>query len=113
MENQSDMITPIFERLQEYGKTSYELVKLRTVEKSVRFLSNLASRTVVIFVTGMCLMFLSIGLAIWFGQICGEVYLGFLCVAGFYGLVGVILLFFLRNWMRRKFSNTIITSMLN
>ncbi len=113
MENQSDTITPIFERLQEYGKTSYELIKLRTVEKTVRFLSNLASRTVVILVTSMFLMFLSIGLAIWFGQMFGEVYLGFLCVAGLYGLVGVILFFFLKNWLRKKFSNAMITSLLN
>jgi hypothetical protein len=113
MENQSDMITPIFERLQEYGKTSYELAKLRTVDKVVRFSSNLASRTVVILVTAMFFMFLSIGLAIWFGQMCGEVYLGFLCVAAFYGLVGVILLFFLKNWMRRKFSNAMIKNFLD
>lgn len=113
MENQSDLITPIFERLQEYGKTSYELIKLRTVEKTVRFSSNLASRTVVIFVTTMFLMFLSIGLAIWLGQMCGELYLGFLCVAGFYAMIGVVLLFFLKKWMQRKFSNSFVRSLLN
>lgn len=113
MENQSDLITPIFERLQEYGKTSYELVKLRTVEKLAQFLSSFASRTVVILVTAMFLMFLNIGLAIWFGQLLGELYLGFFCVAAFYATFGGVLFLFFRKWMKRKFSDAIVNSLLN
>ena len=113
MENQNDLITPLVERLQEYGKTSYELAKLKTIDKIVRFLANLASRTVVIVVLTLFVVFLNIGLAILLGEICGRMYLGFFCVAVFYGIAGGILFFFMKNWMKRKFSDSIIKTLLN
>jgi Putative Actinobacterial Holin-X, holin superfamily III len=113
MENQNDLVTPLFERLQEYGKTSYELARLKTIDKVVRFMVNLASRTVAFIVLTLFAIFLNIGLAILLGEICGHMYLGFFCVAAFYGIVGGILFLFMKNWLKRKISDSIINNFLN
>jgi hypothetical protein len=47
------------------------------------------------------------------GDYFGEVYYGFFCVGGFYGILGVILYFFLHDWIKERTSNSIVKQMLN
>lgn len=113
MENQENLITPLFEKIQEYGNTSYELVKLRTVEKTVGFLSRVASGMVILLVVCMVLLFSGVALAIWLGQLAGEMYVGFAWVALIYVFLGGMTLLFFRKWMRRKFADFMVSSIFN
>lgn len=113
MENQNDLAELLFERLKEFAKTSYELIKLKTLDKLVRFLSVFISNVFVILFLSVFFLFLNIGLAIWFGQIFGEMYLGFFCMAGIYGITGGVLFFLCKNWMRRKFADSLVNNILN
>lgn len=113
MENAFDNIEPLFEKIENYGKTSLELYKLKTINKTTSVASTLVSRGTVVVVLLMFLLFASIGLALWLGDILGKPYLGFLCVATFYVLLGGVLYFFLHNFIKRKVSNSIISEIFN
>lgn len=113
MEDKINFTEPILERAEEYGKTSYKLFKLKAVDKTAGVVSTFISRGTVALVLSMFILILTIGVAIWLGDLLGKLYYGFFCVAGFYGLIGVILYFFLHNFIKKIISNSIITHLLN
>lgn len=113
MENQVDFLEPLIENAREYGKTSLELYKLRAIEKSSEISSIFISRLVAFYVFGLFILMVSFGLAFWLGDFMGKVYLGFLCVGGFYGVTGAIIYFFMHNWMKERTNQLIIKQMFN
>lgn len=112
MENTFDPIKPLFEKIKAYGKTSYELYKLKTVSKTAEVISSLVARLAVVIILFMFLIFASLGLALLLGDTLGKFYLGFLCVAAFYSLLGIIF-YFTHHFIKRKISNSIISEILN
>lgn len=113
MENKILFIEPLFERAEAYGKTSYELVKLKVLDKTVGMVSTLVSRGMFALVFSMFIFITTIGVALWIGDLLGKSYYGFFCVAGFYGIIGVVLYFITHRWMKNRISNSIILQMLN
>ncbi|MEX2485396.1 MAG: phage holin family protein [Brumimicrobium sp.] len=113
MENTFDHIESLFEKTKNYGKTSYELYKLKTISKTAEVVSTFVSRAAVVLVLFMFLVFASFGLSLWLGELLGKPYLGFLCVAAFYILLGVVLYFILHRFIKRKISNSIISEIFN
>ncbi len=113
MEDKKNFIEPLLERVEEYGKTSFELFKLKALDKTVGVASTLVSHSVVGLVLSMFFIILSIGIALWLGELLGKSYYGFFCVAGFYGIVGSVLYFFMFNWIKKHISNSMISQILN
>ena len=113
MENKTTIFEPLFERVQAYGKTSIELYKLKAIEKTSEISSTFVSRAIAFTVILLFVLMVSISAALWGGDLLGEMYYGFLCVGGFYGIVGAVLYFFLHNWMKERANNSIITQILN
>lgn len=113
MENKSTIFDPLFERAKAYGKTSFELYKLKAVEKTSGISSTFASRAIAFFVFSLFVLMASVGISLWLGELLGKTYYGFLCVAGFYGIIGGILYFFMHNWIKKGINNSIIKEMLN
>ena len=113
MENTFDPIKPLLEKLKTYGRTSYKLYKLQTVSKTTEVISVFLSRLSVVIVFCLFFVFASVGLALWLGDLLDKLYLGFLCVAIFYVLLGVLLNYFLHNFIKRKIGNAIISEILN
>lgn len=113
MEKKINYIDPLVEKAEKYGKTSYELLKLRTVEKTADIVSTSVSRGAVILFLTMFTLIVNIGIALWLGDILGKSYYGFFCVAGFYGLIGGVLYFFMHNWIKKRVSNSLVSEMLN
>lgn len=113
MENTIDRIKTLFEKFEDYGKTSFELYRLKTISKTAGVISTFVSRGAVVFVLLMFLIFASFGLALWLGEILGKPYLGFLCVATFYMVLRVIIFYLLHNFIKRKISNSIISEIFN
>lgn len=109
MENTFDRIVSLYEKVKEYGITNFELYRLKTIRKTADIISTFISRGAVVFVVFMFFIFASIGLALWLGEFIGEPYLGFLCVAIFYMVLGVVLFFFLHKFIKRRISNLIIS----
>jgi len=113
MEEHANKIEALFERVTEYGKTSLELYKLKTVEKTAEVVSSVVPQAIVFILFSSFLLFLNLGLALWLGQIIGNIFYGFFVVAAFYALIAVFMHFFMHNWLKRVVNEFIIKLTLN
>ena len=112
MDDNSNLIESLLERVSELGKTSFELVKLNVVDKASNGLSSLVAHSIVKAIIACFLLFINLGLALWIGELLGKLYFGFFVVAGFYALLALILHFFMHKWMKRVFYDYFIRQML-
>lgn len=112
MEGKTSLIEPLLERVQEYSKTSFELLKLKSLDKTADVASTLISRSLLTVVLSLFALTLNIALSLWLGDVLGKNYYGFLVVASFYGLAGVVL-FFIHPVIKARVSNSIITQIRN
>ena len=112
MEDQTNIIETLLERATEYGKSSYELAKLKALDKSSDVLSTLTAHSVVLIILSSFILFLNLGLAFWLGEILGRIYFGFFVVAAFYGISGILIYFFLHDWIKKVVSSKFINQVL-
>jgi len=112
METKANLIEPLIERVEQYGKTSFELLKLRSLDKTADIASTLISRLFLVVVISIFAITLNIAISLWLGELLGKNYYGFLVVASFYGLTGIIL-FFIHPLIKERANNSIITQLLN
>lgn len=108
METPANSIESLFEKAEAYGKTTYELAKLKLLETTNMVVTSLIARLSVILMISMFLFVLSIGIALWLGDLLGKTYYGFFIVAGFYLVAGIVLHFFLHKWVKKPMSELII-----
>jgi hypothetical protein len=112
METNTEMIESLFEKVVDYGKTSYRLVKLKTLSKTSDVVSNSLAHLVVVIFAFSFLLFLSLGLAIWIGDVLGKSCYGFFVVGAFYGLVGIFIHLFLHKWLKNRLDDYLIERIL-
>ncbi|OFX74950.1 MAG: hypothetical protein A2X12_06930 [Bacteroidetes bacterium GWE2_29_8] len=111
-EDNSILIEKLFERATEYGRTSYDLLKLRTLDKLTNIVSSNIPRLVIFFLMSLFLLFLNLGFSFWLGEIIGKIYYGFFIVGAFYGIIGIFIHFFMRKYFKRIIGNYIIKQVL-
>jgi hypothetical protein len=112
MEDHTKLIESLFERVTEYGKTSYELAKLKAIDKTSDVVSSFIPHTVVFVLIASFLLFLNLGIAFWLGEILGKTYFGFFVVAGFYVITGSVIHFFMHKWIKKRVCNSIVKLLL-
>lgn len=112
MEENINIMESLLERVTEYGKTSFELVKLNVVDKASDGISSLVAHSIIKVTVACFVLFVNLGLAFWVGDLLGKTYYGFLAVAGFYAFVAFVLHFFMRKWLKRVFYDYSIRQML-
>lgn len=112
MENNTSTIEMLFEKAEDYTKTTIDLVKLNAVDKTADVLSSLLSRLTVSIVFVMFAFLVNIGLSLWIGELVGKVYYGFFIVSGVYFLLSIVLYINKDQWMKMPISNFIIAKML-
>jgi hypothetical protein len=112
MENNASSIEMLFERAENYTKTSIELAKLNAIDKTADVVSSLISRMAISVVFAMFIFLLNIGLSLWVGELVGKVYYGFFIVGAFYLVITVLLYYFKDKWIKMPISNLIIVKML-
>lgn len=105
-------IATLFERAEDYGKTTIELLKLNAIDKSADVVSSLVSRFAVIMIVVFSVLICSIGGALWLGKCLGDAYYGFFIVGGIYALIALLLQVFRHQWLKNPVSNSIINQML-
>ena len=113
MEKKTYILEPLFEKAENYAKTSFELYKLKTINKSANVVSTLVSRGIAIVFFSIFIVTANIGIALWLGDLLGKSYYGFFCVAGFYGITGVFIYFLFHNSIKRAVSNSFVSQLLN
>jgi len=112
MENKATPWRTLVERAEEYGETTVELFKMEAIDKSADVVSSLVSRLAVLLVVALFVIVLSIGLALWAGELLGKSYYGFFVVGGAYVLLALLLYSYRRSWLKKPVSNSIIRQML-
>lgn len=112
METKLSLVEPILEKVKEYGKTSLELFKLKSLDKTANILSILTSRLLLLFIVFIFLITLNIALGLWFGELLGKSYYGFMLVTLVYGIVAVIV-YYKHPSIKAKVNDKIITLLIN
>ena len=113
MNDKPNHIELLLENAADYGKTSFELLKLKALDKSSDVVSSIVPIIIVFVLIMSFFFFVSFGFAFWFGELFGKVYYGFFIVAAFYGIVGFIIHFCFRKRLKRLICNYIIKITLN
>lgn len=108
MEDIADSIESLLESAADYGKTSYDLVKLKTIFKTSDVVSSLIPHAVVFLILMSFLLFINLGVAFWLDEIFGNMFYGFFVVAAFYGIIGIVVHIFMHDQIKKKISDYII-----
>jgi len=102
----------MYEKAENYTKTSLELIKLKTVSATADVLSSLTSKIAVGAVVAFFTLFLNIGISLWIGKELGEYFYGFFIVALFYLIVAIVLLKTHHKLIKTPIGNMIVSSIL-
>jgi Zn-dependent protease with chaperone function len=108
METPASLIESLYERVEAYGKTTFELAKLKVFEKITHVMISLISKFGVIIMLSLFALVLSTGIALLLGELLGKSYYGFFIVAAFYFVAGLLLHFFLRRWIKKPVGDLIV-----
>jgi hypothetical protein len=112
MEDNMKLIEELLERLAEYGKTSFELAKHKAIDKTANVVSSFIPIAVVFVLFALFMLFFNLGLAFWLGEILGKIFNGFIVVAAFYGIIAIVVHFFMRKWLKKLVCNFFIKQVL-
>jgi hypothetical protein len=112
MEENGKLIESILESSAEFGKTTFELVKLKALDKTTDVVSSLFPSSIVFSLIVIFMFFLNLGLALWLGEILGKIYYGFFVVAAFYGILGIVMRLFMHKWLKKVAGNFFIKQVL-
>ena len=105
-------VEDLFHKATEYVETRLELARLKAVEKSADAASSMYASLVVFFIAFLFITLFNIGLALIIGEWTGETYLGFLILAGFYALAGLVFYFNRNTWLKTPVNDRIIKKIL-
>ncbi|WP_313112407.1 phage holin family protein [Aequorivita sediminis] len=98
----TDSLNKITQKIEDYGLSSAEYYKLRlfksVMKGSISLVNLLVYGSLFLFV----LVFLSVGAAFWLGTYFEHVYVGFLLIGAFYGILLLLMFVYGRKVIERK-----------
>ncbi len=109
METPTIVIESLIEKVEEYGKTTIELTKLKLLQSTTTIVTALLARLSVFFLITLFVLVLSIGIALLLGEMLGKSYYGFFVVSVLYLIAGIVCHFFLHKWIKSPVSDLIIS----
>jgi hypothetical protein len=113
MNDNTNHLELLLDNAVDYGKTSFELLKLKALDKTSELLSSFLPLIIVFGLIASFLFFVSFGFALLLGKYLCNIYIGFFIVAGFYCLLAIIIAVFFYKMLKRCFCNYIIKHSLN
>jgi hypothetical protein len=112
MEENTKLFKSLLERAADYGKASFELAKLNAVDKTSDVVSSFVPHSIVFVLIASFVLFLNLGIAMWLGDLLGKLFYGFFIVAAFYVITGLVIHFFMHNWLKRLVADYFIKHVL-
>jgi hypothetical protein len=91
METKAKILEPLLEKVEAYSRTSFELMRLKALDKTTEVASTLISKILVVVVFLFFAFSLNIAFALWMGDLLGKNYYGFLLAALVDGIFVLIL----------------------
>jgi hypothetical protein len=108
MESNTNFIEPLIQKIEEFGKTSLDLIQLKSLNKSSEIISDLTFKVVLFTSFSSFFVFFCFAVSIYIGKMMGEIYCGFFIVSLFFGLVYFIIML-LKRRIKRKVKQAIIS----
>ncbi|HVA99596.1 MAG TPA: hypothetical protein VNG53_11935 [Bacteroidia bacterium] len=102
----------LFEKAEDYSKTTLELLQLKAIDKSADVISTLIAQLAIIIAATLAIIAINIGIAFWIGKLLGSSFYGFFIVGGFYAIVAFTLHLFKNVWIKKPINNAIISQMM-
>jgi len=96
------------EEIKEYSKTRISLLKLSAAEKSSKLAGLFVARMIIAVLFLVALLFASFAFVYVLAEWTGELYWGFLIMAGIYAAAGFIVLYAVKNRIREKTADAVI-----
>ena len=113
MENQATSIEALWDKVRSYLETRFDLLKLKAIDKASGIISSVVSVIVVVLIVFIFIVLLNIGIALFLGDLLGKAYYGFLIVAAFYGIIGLVLYSMRNKWLKTSIINSIVKKLLD
>lgn len=113
MNNNETPIDLLFEKANDYSKTTMELLKLEAIDKTTTVMASITAKILLAIVVTLFTLVSTIGFSLWIGDLMGKSYYGFLFVAGIYFFVIVLLYTFQNKWIKLTTKNYFISEFLN
>lgn len=112
MEANESITNPVLERIEAFGRSGLELLKLKSLALTADAGSTLVTRLLLAVVIMFFIIALNIAISLWLGELLGKNYYGFLIIAAFYALLAIIF-YFAFPVMKQRINNSIIKQTLN
>ncbi len=103
------LIESLFAQLKDYVDNRIELFKLKIVDKASGIASAIVTGVIMFIVLLLFFLFLNIGIALLIGDLLGKSYLGFLILAGFYAIAGLVMFLMREKILKAPVSGMIIS----
>ena len=113
MESPKKLIEELIETGEDYGKTTLELIKLKTIDKTSDLVSNLVSWIVILIFAVMFFTLINIAIALWIGNLLASNSKGFFIVAGFYALLMIFFWIFRQSLVKKPANNSMVKQLLD
>ncbi|MBK8808238.1 MAG: hypothetical protein IPO21_17080 [Bacteroidales bacterium] len=110
--NIENTIDGILNKVIDYGTVGVNLIKYKVIYQITDIVSSIIPSTISLAFTLVFFLFLNFGIAIWLGELLQSSYYGFLIIAVFYGLIGLIIRLFLSKWIKRLIGDYIVKQLL-
>ncbi|RAR46526.1 hypothetical protein [Flavobacterium lacus] len=112
MENIATNLGKLYDKAEQYSRTSLELIKLNAIDKSSDVISSLAVVLTLTLVVAIFTLFINIGLALLIGKILANYAIGFFIVSGFYVFVGILIYVFRKSLIKVPIDNIVVGKLL-
>ena len=108
MKDKVVLIEMLFEKVESYLKTTLELYRLKAIDKITDVFASVVSRLIIAVIIALFFILISVGLALYLGEVLGKNYYGFFALGGFYALVAIVMTVNRRAWLEIKLNDYII-----
>lgn len=110
MDSVKNDFTNLADDLRGYVETTVEIYKLQATEKIADLVAGMMINIILLVVVSMAFLFFSLAAAFLIGRALGETYWGFLIVAGFYALLGLVIHLMKNKGLKNSIADGIIHS---
>lgn len=108
MKDKAILIEMLFEKVESYTKTTIELYRLKAIDKLTDVFATIASSLIIAVIIALFFVLISVGLALYIGELLGKSYYGFFALGGFYGLIALIMAMNRKNLLEIKLNDFLI-----
>lgn len=94
----SEQVSDLAGEIGKYINLRFDYFKLSMGDRIVKFFAFIMLRSLVLYIIFFVMFFLGMAFSIWFGEVTGRMYLGYLLTAAIFIILGVMV-FMLRKYL--------------